>query len=379
MKTCAIIVAGGSGSRMQIEKNKVLLYIDGISVICKTLQAFSAMNQIVLVVRPCDQGEIVQEIQKNHISMHNIQFAYGGATRGESVQNGLQLVQDCDITLVHDAARPYVEKQDIERVIVQAKEHACAILASPVNDTLKKANDTLEIVQTVDRTNMYAAQTPQAFHTNLLKEIYAEAQKQNLQATDDASLAERLGYKVKIVPATSKNIKITRPEDIVQNYRVGHGFDVHKLVENRKCILFGVDVPYEKGLLGHSDADVGAHALMDAMLGAAALGDIGTHFPDNDMHYHNADSMLLLKKVQELLQSNGFQVLQLDCTIIAQVPKLAPYIQQMRQNIADVLQISLHCINVKATTTEKLGFTGRGEGIAAEAVCMIQGDALCNL
>jgi 2-C-methyl-D-erythritol 4-phosphate cytidylyltransferase/2-C-methyl-D-erythritol 2,4-cyclodiphosphate synthase len=184
-------------------------------------------------------------------------------------------------------------------------------------------------------------------------------------------LVERIGAYVAIAEGSYGNIKITTKEDLPVDMRVGSGFDVHRLIENRSLILCGVKIPFEKGLLGHSDADVAIHALMDAMLGAAALGDIGKHFPDTDDKYKGISSVLLLKKVNELIAELGYKVNNVDITIMAQVPKLLPYIQAMREKIAETLEIDENRVNVKATTTEKLGFVGREEGIAAEAVCTI--------
>ena len=213
--------------------------------------------------------------------------------------------------------------------------------------------------------------TPQGFRFGLLREAYARAEADRFSGTDDAGLVERIGIRPVIAEGSPGNIKITTPEDLPMETRIGTGFDVHKLTENRKLILGGVEIPYEKGLLGHSDADVLLHALMDAMLGAAALGDIGRHFPDTDPAYEGASSMVLLEKVTEILADAGYRLANADVTVICQKPKLAPYIDEMRQNIAEAAGTDVSRISVKATTTERLGFTGRGEGIAAEAVCTI--------
>lgn len=373
MKICAVIVAGGSGSRMKLHKNKVLLRIDGESIIVKSVRAFADMDDIVLVVRDVDKAEILSELQKAGIPMNNISFVRGGQTRGESVQNGLQSIVDCDIVLVHDAARPFVSKADIQRLIHVVEEHGAAILASAVSDTLKKVNDRGFICATVNRDHLYRAQTPQGFRFSLLRQAYQAANEKGIQATDDAALLELMGIAVKIVEASSKNIKITKQEDLsMDGFRVGHGFDVHRLTEGRKLILCGIDIPYEKGLLGHSDADVATHALMDAMLGAAALGDIGRHFPDTDERFRNADSVELLQQVDKLIRAKGYRLYQADITIIAQAPKMAPYIQHMRERLAEALAMDIDYINVKASTTEKLGFCGRREGITCEAVCMLK-------
>ena len=242
------------------------------------------------------------------------------------------------------------------------------------------------VAGTPQRSLLRAVQTPQIFKAELLHRAYGNENLRGAAVTDDASLVERLGVKVAVAEGSYENIKITTPEDLllaekicadrgmamqqeikVPQFRVGTGFDVHRLTENRKLILCGVEVPYELGLDGHSDADVAVHALMDALLGAAALGDIGRHFPDTDERFKGADSMKLLAHVIALLKERCWHVNNADVTIIAQRPKLAGFILQMRDNLAAALELGEDAVNVKATTTEKLGFTGRGEGIAAEA------------
>lgn len=373
MRWAAIVVAGGSGTRMGAEKNKILLRIEGEPIFLKSLKAFLALDSIVLVHREEDTEEIQRALDKAKFPKEKLQFAVGGTSRGDSVQNGLAKLVDCEYVLVHDAARPFVKLKEIERLMQVVEECGAAILASPVNDTLKRADAQGNISDTVDREGLFHAQTPQGFRVDLLKEAYAFANSNGLSATDDAALLESMGKKVKIVAASSSNKKITRPEDLAMaSFRIGHGFDVHRLVEDRKLVLCGVEIPYEKGLLGHSDADVATHTLMDAMLGAMALGDIGRHFPDTDMQYKGADSIELLRHVDALVRRKGYRLYQADITIIAQAPKMAPHIEAMRARLAEVLDMDIEYINIKASTTEKLGFTGRGEGIACEAVCMLQ-------
>lgn len=373
MRWATIVVAGGSGSRVGAEKNKILLNIEGEPIFLKSLKAFSAMDSIVLVHRPEDLEEIQRVLERSSFPKEKLIFVQGGLNRGDSVQNGLKMVVDCDFVLVHDAARPFVKLEEIEKLKVAVQETGAAILASPVHDTLKKVDAEGNICTTVDREALYHAQTPQGFRMDLLKEAYRFAKNSGLNATDDAGLVEAMGKKVRIVEASSSNKKITRSEDLLMDsFRIGHGFDVHKLVEGRKLILCGVEIPYEKGLLGHSDADVATHTLMDAMLGAMALGDIGRHFPDTDTQYKGADSIDLLRRVDALVREKGYRLYQADITIIAQAPKMAPHVQAMRERLAEVLGIAIDYINVKASTTEKLGFTGRGEGIACEAVCMLK-------
>ena len=271
--------------------------------------------------------------------------------------------------LVHDAARPFVTETVVRDVIRCASDRGAAVPCVAVKDSLRETEG--DGSRCVDRSRFFAVQTPQGFRRELLVEAYEKACEDGFSGTDDASLVERLGHHIEIVHGDYDNIKITTKEDLPMENRVGTGFDVHRLVEGRKLILGGVEILYEKGLDGHSDADVLIHALMDAMLGAAAMGDIGRHFPDTDDEYKGISSMKLLEKVNNILAENMYSIGNADITVIAQKPKLSPYTEKMRENIADVLGIGKDLINIKATTTEKLGFTGRGEGIAAEAVCSI--------
>ena len=275
----------------------------------------------------------------------------------------------------------------IERCIQAAVEYGAATAAVRVKDTIKQANEEGFIEQTPDRSRLYLTQTPQVFEAGLYRRAVKQAQREGLDFTDDCQLVEHIGHAVKLCEGDYCNIKITTPEDIAvakamagqqeqqeekrMEIRTGHGYDVHRLTQGRKLILGGVEIPWEKGLLGHSDADVLVHAVMDALLGAAALGDIGRHFPDTDPRYAGADSICLLKQVVLLLKGKGYSISNIDCTIIAQRPKLKDYIPQMAKNIADACQIDAEQVNVKATTEEQLGFTGSGEGMSAHSVCLI--------
>ena len=259
--------------------------------------------------------------------------------------------------------------------------------AVPLKDTVKRVNEGGVVVDTPPRDALRAVQTPQTFEAELIRRAHA-AYALGERATDDAALAERMGVKVRLTEGDVENIKLTTPEDMLlarqvilkregqkeekPMLRIGHGYDVHRLTEDRKLILCGVEIPYTLGLLGHSDADVALHALMDALLGAAALGDIGRHFPDTDPAYKGADSGKLLDHVVALLEEKGYAVGNVDVTIICQRPKLKDYIEQMRQNVARHLKVDVDCVNIKATTTEKLGFEGEGLGISSHAVACIE-------
>ncbi|MDY6074000.1 MAG: 2-C-methyl-D-erythritol 4-phosphate cytidylyltransferase [Eubacteriales bacterium] len=366
----AIIVAAGSGTRMGLGHNKIFIKIDNTSLYIKSILALKSCDEIILVIREEDKPEIQQELDL--YGLNDIKIVIGGATRQQSVFNGISAASG-DTVLIHDAARPFVNKKDIQSLIHNLQDCDAAILASKAVDTIKIVDSDLNIIDTPDRDSLYHAETPQAFKRDIILNAHLWAQKNGISVTDDASLIEAMGKKVKVVESSGQNKKITKPGDIiVSSFRVGHGFDVHRLVQDRKLILCGVQIPFEKGLLGHSDADVATHALMDAMLGAAALGDIGRHFPDSDQKYKDANSLDLLKKVIELLRKNSFYLYQADITIIAQAPKISPFVENMRENIAKACNIDINNINIKASTTEKLGFCGRGEGIACEAVALIK-------
>lgn len=380
----AIILAGGSGSRMGAGKNKVLLSLGGEAVILRSARAFEGLvDGLVVVSRQEDMADVQALLADAQVSAAVVR---GGATRQDSVWNGLQaLPEDCDYVLIHDGARCLVDEGTIRRAMQSAEECRSGVAAIPVVDTIKIAGEDEVISATVDRDILRAVQTPQAFEADLIRTAHRKAQEDRFQGTDDASLVEHLGLPVYMTLGSKHNIKLTTPEDIAMaeailnqtaplpDLRVGQGYDVHRLVEGRDLILCGVKVPHTLGLLGHSDADVALHALMDAMLGAAALGDIGRHFPDSDPQYKGISSMKLLEHVVNLLTEHHLRVANADVTIVAQKPKLLPHIPQMRENVAAALRLPVERVNVKATTTEKLGFEGEQLGISAQAVCLLCG------
>lgn len=374
MSTWAILLCGGSGSRMGTKQSKTLLSIGGVPGIIRCARTFSACcDGLILVVRPEEETLFQALFQQYAIPVGAI--VHGGATRQDSVRNGLHaLPACCDIVLIHDGARALVNQDTIRRVISSARLHGSGIPAVPVKDTIKQASD-MVVECTLDRSKLYAMQTPQGFRKELLLRAHETVQT---QCTDDAALLEEMGVPVHLVTGDALNFKLTTPEDYRMAQalfpampRMGTGFDAHRLVDDRKLILCGVEVPYEKGLLGHSDADVALHALMDAMLGALAMGDIGKLFPDSDPAYKGISSMLLLEKVYEKILENGYRLGNCDLTIVAQKPKLAAYIPMMRSNIAQALQCDIAQISVKATTTEKMGYEGAGEGISSQAVALL--------
>lgn len=368
----AIIVAAGASRRMGFDKLSYRLP-DGQTVLeksCAALAAHPAVTQLVLVAganrETCER--IAQRCPKPCV------VVAGGETRADSVRHGLEVASG-ELVTIHDAARPFVSQAVITAALQAAAQTGAAAPAVPVKDTIKVADADGRVQNTPDRATLYAVQTPQCFSRKLYLEALERVtgEKAHL-VTDDCSLFELADFPVTLTQGDYENYKITTKEDLQKEktMRIGHGYDVHRLVEGRKLILGGVDIPYEKGLLGHSDADVLLHAIMDAVLGAAALGDIGKHFPDTDPAYKGADSLALTRAVAKLIAEHGYTVGNIDATILCQAPKLAPHIAAMRQNIADAFGVSLDAVSVKATTEEHLGFTGEGLGIAAHAVALLE-------
>ena len=378
MSVWAVIAAAGSGSRMGGDKVKTLQPLLGRAVISYSVEALrQACRGIVIAARKEDIPAFEQALAQDGLKADA--YVAGGSERRHSVENALRaLPPDCDIVLVHDGARPLCSLALIRRVIDSARLHGSGVPALPIVDTVKLVDAQGRAVETLDRGSLRQVQTPQGFSRELLERAYSQVKT---AATDDASLVEALGEKVYLVTGEADNIKLTLPGDMerahiilrgAQPPRVGFGYDVHRLVAGRTLILGGVTVPYDKGLLGHSDADVATHALIDALLGAAGLLDIGCQFPDSDARYKGISSLELLKNTCMLLSNAGFMAYNVDITIAAQAPKLAPYVPQMRGRLADCLQIPEGRVSLKATTTEGLGFEGEGLGISARAVALVQ-------
>ena len=376
----ALIPAAGSGERFGRSANKVFCDVAGKPILAHTLAVFEsceAIDEIVLVARQADL-ERSQNLLRRFGFAKVREVVRGGRHRQDSVANGLARVTR-EIVVIHDAARPLVTRQVIERSIEVARHSGACVAAVPVIDTIKSVTDG-RVTATIDRSNLFAVQTPQTFQTELITEAYRRAIEDGVYATDDAALVERLGKEVAVVPGSYDNIKVTTPADLDAvsaklgggEVRTGIGYDVHGLVEGRKLVLGGVGIDFDKGLAGHSDADVAVHAIMDAVLGAASLGDIGRLFPDSDPQYRNISSLSLLTRVGELLCGAGWLVLNIDAVIVCESPKIAPFATQMSRRIADCLGIDSSRVSIKGTTTEGLGFTGRGEGIACQAIATIR-------
>ena len=367
----AVIVAAGASRRMGFDKLSFRLPCGStvLQASCAAFAAHDAVTELVLVAGQnlVDCKAIAESCPKP------CTVVQGGATRADSVKNGLAAAHG-KLVAIHDAARPFVSADLITKALQTAAESGAAAPAVPVKDTIKIAKDS-RVVSTPDRSTLFAVQTPQCFRTALYRQALAAVDAATAAlVTDDCSLFELAGLPVTLTEGDYANLKITTPEDLQKEktMRIGHGYDVHRLVEDRKLILGGVEIPYEKGLLGHSDADVLLHAVMDAVLGAAALGDIGKHFPDTDPAYKGADSLALTREVAAILTRHGYKLGNIDATLLCQAPKLAPHIPAMRQNIADAFGVDISAVSVKATTEEHLGFTGEGLGIAAHAVALIE-------
>ncbi|QNT78970.1 2-C-methyl-D-erythritol 2,4-cyclodiphosphate synthase [Entomobacter blattae] len=383
MKIAAIVLAAGSGQRFntnQAEKKlKQYTLLAGKPVI---YHATKALLPYVGVVQPVGDPERLLPALS---PLQTLAPVAGGQTRQESVRAGLEALAALpaslkpDFVLIHDGARPYVSAQLIENVLSALNYYKGVIPSLVVADTLKLGQSDPPIIQkTIPRENLYRAQTPQGFDFAILLSLHR--QKGENSATDDALLMEEAGYSVALVKGDEDNIKLTHREDLMRLERlfnlpyvprIGMGYDVHAFAPDRPLIICGIKIPFEKGLAGHSDADVGLHALCDAIYGALAEGDIGRHFPPSKDDWKNADSRQFLIHARELIQKKQGRLINADITLICERPKIGPHAEHMRQVIADLLQISLSCISVKATTSEKLGFTGREEGIACQACVSI--------
>ncbi len=305
----------------------------------------------------------------------------GGATRRESVAAAFSAAAAAaDFVVIHDAARPLVSAALIERTVQAAIDGGAAIAALRIHDTVKRGDSAGVIVGTVPRDGLFAAQTPQAFRVDVLRRALAAFP--GGEATDEAMLVERLGEPVTLVDGDPGNIKITTAEDLQMaealltsrtGPRVGTGYDLHRLVLGRPLVLAGLTIPFEKGLAGHSDADAVCHAVTDALLGATGLGDIGRHFPDTDPTWKDADSMALLARIVERIEAEGFAIGNVDVTVIAERPKLAPHADAMRASLARVLRVDVSRVSVKGKTNEKVDAVGAGEAIAVHAVALVHG------
>ncbi|MCW2246456.1 2-C-methyl-D-erythritol 4-phosphate cytidylyltransferase/2-C-methyl-D-erythritol 2,4-cyclodiphosphate synthase [Azospirillum fermentarium] len=381
--TCAVlIVAAGSGQRFGPGRPKQYHTLGGCAVLRRTIGAFTAHPGV---------GTVLAVINPGHRDLYDAATAGldlpepvpGGASRQDSVRHGLERLAalPCppDRVLIHDGARPIIAAETIAAVIAALDHTPGAVAAVPVIDTLKRA-DGGTVAGTVDRAGLWRAQTPQGFRfPDILAAHRAAA---GLELTDDAAVAERAGLAVSIVPGREENIKVTTPDDLTRaerllnqsltDVRVGTGFDVHRFAPGDEVFLCGVKVPHTHTLDGHSDADVALHALTDALLGAIGDGDIGSHFPPSDPQWKGADSARFLRHAAGLVAARGGRIAHVDVTVVCERPKVGPHRAAMVARVAELLALDPSRVSVKATTTERLGFTGRGEGIAAQAVATVR-------
>jgi 2-C-methyl-D-erythritol 4-phosphate cytidylyltransferase / 2-C-methyl-D-erythritol 2,4-cyclodiphosphate synthase len=384
-RIAAVIVAAGQSTRFG--GPKILTTIADVPVIIRTLRSIRAVpgwQSIVLVVNPAIRDS-VRDLVEREPGNTEITIIEGGELRQDSVWAGIEAVGDVDIVVIHDGARPLATPQLIESTITAVRDGAdAAIAAVLVTDTLKRKSG--KAIETVDRTDLWRSQTPQAFRMTTLRTSLAEARRRDLTLTDESMAIELTGGQVTLVPGDEKNLKLTNPGDahlmeaILHGdqlrartaRRTGIGYDVHRLVPGRRLMLGGLEIPFDHGLDGHSDADVLLHAIADAILGACAQGDIGRHFPPSDAAYRDISSLVLLERVNEIVAAQGFRVVNIDATVIAEAPKIGPYAEQMQKTIGVALGVETSAISVKATTNEGLGFAGRREGIAALAIATVQ-------
>lgn len=379
MSVWGVVVAAGRGERAGLGRNKVYFELKGRTVLSRCLDALEAsgcFDGLVLVISEGDVDLYREVCAKEGWNPLVKRVVCGGDCRRRSVRNGLLALpkEGVEIVAVHDAARPFVTPEVVKATVDSAREFGSGVISTPVTDTIKQLQPD-GTVTTPDRATLRAVQTPQTFDCAKLIAAHERAEAENCDATDDAALFEHYYGSVRLVtaPGAEANRKLTTKADFEKlnqpPMRIGSGYDAHRLKEGRKLILCGVDVPHTRGLDGHSDADVAVHALMDALLGALGEGDIGRHFPDSDPQYKGISSMLLLKHVMDTVRARGYRVGNADVTIVAQKPKLAAYIPVMRENL--IAALGTEAVNVKATTTEHMGFEGEEIGISSQAVALL--------
>ncbi len=389
MSISAILVAAGSGTRLGGIK-KQFKDLGGKPLLFWSLQELldcPAVAQVILVLPQEDVAEFFNRYGRKYLPdslLLKICPVAGGSTREESVRLSLkELRTETRMVLIHDAARPFLSGDLLNRMIEAGSKWGAATAAVPAKDTIKLSMDGEFFTGSLKREELWQVQTPQIFR----REWICQAHQNITQATDDTSKVETLGQKIRLIQGDYRNIKITTSDDweLAESFirerspvamRIGQGWDLHRLEEGRSLILGGITIPSDFGLLGHSDADVLTHALIDALLGAAKLGNIGQLFPDNDPAYKGIDSMELLTQTKSMLKVKGYTVVNIDATVIAQAPKLLPYLEKMAARIAEVLDIEADVVSVKAKTHEEVDAIGKGMAMAAQVVCLLQKTAL---
>jgi 2-C-methyl-D-erythritol 4-phosphate cytidylyltransferase/2-C-methyl-D-erythritol 2,4-cyclodiphosphate synthase len=380
-KAAAIIVAAGSGSRTGGDVPKQFRTVRAKPMLRHSVEAFRrhhAFGPIIVVVAPV-QAELATQLLEG---VEDIVLVQGGAERKDSVNNAIQYLDNISfngMTFIHDAARPFLSQVVLDRLLDALTSSDGAVPALPVVDSLSRATPSSTLSEAIDREGLFRIQTPQAFRHDVISKAH-RAWNSAQTPTDDARMAMAAGYQVVFVEGDENLAKFTFADDFgreigqsaeMHDVRTGTGYDVHRLSKGEELWLCGVKIEHEYGLAGHSDADVALHALTDAVLGAAALGDIGDHFPPSDMQWKGASSDRFLAHAIKLARAAGFRVTHLDVTIICEAPKIGPHKQAMRARVAEIAAIEADRVSIKATTTEKLGFTGRGEGIAAMATATL--------
>ncbi len=396
-RVAAVIAAGGTGTRIGSQLPKQFIQIGGKPILVRTVEAVLALESVfeVIIALPAEHIGQAESLLAQREWRTQVVCVAGGSTRQESVWRGVQRASaGADLILVHDAVRPFCDRDTLCRVLEAAWRTGAAIPGLPATETIQRVSRRGRVLKTPPREELYTIQTPQCFHRPILRNALERAAREGFEGTDESSVVRWSGQPVTVVRGSPENIKITRPLDLEiaerllehpeledsrsmrakgskTMLRIGHGIDYHRLVEGRKLILGGMHIPFEKGLDGHSDADALIHAVCDAILGAAALGDIGRHFPDSDPAHRNRPSLEFLREVKEKITAAGWKVENVDATLLAQRPKLVSYFEGMRDNIARSLGIDMGAVNIKATTTEEMNAEGRGEGISAQAVALL--------
>lgn len=372
LDTVGIVLAAGSSRRMG--ENKMVIKIGGKTVLERSLEAFQkagCFSRIIITCRKEDMDEAERAAKKALDLPYSL--VEGGSERQYSVWNALEAAKGADVVAIHDGARCFIDPEVIVKCVEKAYETGSAAAGVRTKDTIKIIDGDC-ITGTIDRENLINIQTPQAFGYELITAAHRKAKEDGFLGTDECSLLERMGILISFVESGYDNIKVTTQEDILygkmlagEKIKTGIGYDAHRLESGLPLILGGVNIPHSKGLLGHSDADVLLHAIIDAMLGAAAAGDIGRHFPETP-EFKGISSMELLKRTSKIIGDKGYRIINIDSTVVMQTPKLAKYIDKIRENIAGVLSLDIDSVSVKAKTTEGMGFEGREEGVSATAV-----------
>ena len=398
MHVTAIVAAGGRGSRFGGGDLKQLHVIGGRTMLDRSVSAFLAHPAVAEVIVALPQ-RLVDDPPAYLRGAKPLRLVAGGERRQDSVANAFRAAAaDSDVIVVHDAARPFVSADLIARTIAAAIDSGAAVAAVQARDTVKQAELMVRhvhpertsrvwtVTSTMARETIFLAQTPQAFRRDVLAAALEFAARSKMDATDEASLAERAGHAVRLVEGDASNIKITTPEDLaiadaiarttdrrpIRTGRAGTGYDLHRLVPGRPLVVGGVTIPFDRGAVGHSDADVACHAIADAMLGAAGLGDIGRHFPDSDPRWKGASSLDLLARTVALVRDAGYEVGNVDVTVVLEAPKIRDHVDAMRQAIAVALGVDAARVSVKGKTNEGVDAIGRGEAIGAHAVALVR-------